>query len=166
MQGDINFGSRRGRVMRSKIQKRIKCRSRVRVQKCFTQPRLAGFVNGEVLPFVSGITETCFPVPRLEIIAKFSHLTTQAYIEELVPVGELFMPGTGVINPAKDDSGSYRETASIGKKIWNSRVGDRERIKRILDWHTDTVGTKTYVGAWFLERIGGKRHRRQRRIEK
>ena len=123
--------------MGSEIQERIKRRSWVRIQKCFPQSRLAGFADGQILALVPGITKTQLPVPSLEIIAKFPHFATQAYVEELVPVSELFVSRTGVVNTAKRNSGSYRETASVGKKIWNSRIRDGERIKRILDWHTD-----------------------------
>ena len=76
------------------------------------------------------------------------------------------MSRTGVVNAAKRNPGSYGETASVGKEIWNSRIRDCERIKRILDWHTDADGTKAYVSAWDLEWIGRKRHSCQRRIEK
>ena len=87
--------------MGSEIQERIKCRGRVRIQKCFPQPRLAGFADGQILPFVPGITKTQLPVPSLEIIAKFSQFATQANVEQLVPVGELFVSGTGVVNAAE-----------------------------------------------------------------
>ena len=137
MQGDVNSAPGRLGVVGSEIQERIKCRSWVRIQKCVPQSRLADFANGQILPLVPGITKTRFPVPSLEIIAKFSHLTTQANIEQRILVGELFMSGTGVVNAAKPNAGSHRETASVRKEIWNSRIRDRERIKRILDWHTD-----------------------------
>src|SRR5215831_14383017 len=101
MQGNINSLSGRLGVMSIEIQKGIKCRSRVRIQKCFPQSRLASFVDGQILPLIPGITETQLPVPRFEIITKFSHLATQAHVEELVPVSELFMSWTGVVNAAK-----------------------------------------------------------------
>ena len=66
----------------------------------------------------------------------------------------------------KPNSGSYGETASIGKKIWNSRIGDRERIKRILNWHTERARTKGRSRAWGLEWIGDDRHRCAGRIKK
>src|SRR6266487_3303671 len=99
------------RVVGSEIQERIKCRSWVRIQQRFPQSRLADFADGQILPLIPRITKTQLPVPTLEIIAKFSHLTTQAHVEELVPVGELFMSGTGIVNATKPNSGSYRETA-------------------------------------------------------
>ena len=130
MQVDVNSGPGRLGVVGSEIQERIKCRSRVRIQKCFPQSRLAGFADGQVLSFIPGITKTQLPVPRLEIIAKFSHLAAQTNIEQIIVVSELFVSRTGVVNAAKPNSSSYRKTASIGKEIWNSRIGDGERIKR------------------------------------
>ena len=47
------------------------------------------------------------------------------------------MSGTGVVNAAKPNPSSDWKTASVRKEIWNSRIRDRERIKRILDWHAD-----------------------------
>src|SRR5439155_1574098 len=64
------------------IQERIKCGSWVGIQKCFPQSRLAGFANGQVLPIIPGIPKTELPVPRLEIMAKFSHLTTQPHVKQ------------------------------------------------------------------------------------
>ena len=132
MQVDVNPRSGRLGVVGREIQERIKCRGRVRIQKCFPQSRLADFADGQILPFVPGITETQLPVPSLEIIAKFSHLTTQPNVEKGIPVGELFMSGTGVVNAAKPNPCSDRETGAVRKEIWNSRIRDRERIKRIL----------------------------------
>src|SRR5262249_43090030 len=82
MQGDVNSGPCCLGVMGSEIQERIKCRSWVRIQKCFPQTLLAGFVDGQVLPFVPRITETKLPVPSLEIIAKLTHLALQTNIKE------------------------------------------------------------------------------------
>ena len=82
----------------------------------FPQSRLADFADGQILPLVPGITKTQLPVPSLEIIAKFSHLATQPDVEQRIPVGELFMSRTGVVNAAKPNPGSHRETASVGKK--------------------------------------------------
>ena len=132
MQGDINSGSGRLGVVSSEIQERIKRRGRVRIQQRFPQSRLADLANGQILPLVPGVTETRFPVPSLEIIAKFSHLTPQANIEEMILVGELLTSGPGVVNAAKPNPGSHRETGLRWKEICNSRIRDRERIKRIL----------------------------------
>src|SRR5436190_2915205 len=164
----INVNSRPGRpgVVSSEIQERIKCRSRVCVQKRFPQSRLADFTNGQMLSLVPGITETSFPVPRLEIIAKFPHLAAHTNIEQIIVISELFVSRTGVVNAAKLNSGSYRKTASIGKKTGDGRIGDREWIKRILNWHTEGARTKRPIGSWDLEWIGNNRHRCERRIEK
>src|SRR5690349_11314102 len=118
----VNINSLPGRlgVVRIEIQERIKRRSRVRIQKCFPQSRLADHTDGQILPFVPGITEACFPIPSLEIITKFSHLTTQPNVEKEIPIGELLMSRTGVVSTAESNSGSHREAASIRKEIWNS----------------------------------------------
>src|SRR6266480_619774 len=166
MQVNINFCSGRLGVVGSEIQERIKCRGWIRIQKCFPQSRVAGVADGQILPFVPGITKTQFPVPSLEIIAKFPQPSAQTNIEEIIVVSELFMSGTRVVNAAKLNPRSDRETASVGKKTWNSRIRDSEGIKRVLDWNTDGEATKAYVSAWDLEWIGRKRNRGQRRIEK
>src|SRR5512132_1237361 len=101
MQGDINSASGGRGVVGSEIQERIKCRSRIRIQKSFSQSRLADFADGQILPFVPGITKTQLPVPSLEIIAKFPQLSAQTNIEEIIVVSELFMSWTGVVNAAK-----------------------------------------------------------------
>src|SRR4029450_6655519 len=167
MQGDINSLPGPLGVVGSKIQERIKRRRWVRIQQRFPQPSLTSFADGQILPLVSGITKTQLPVPSLEIIAKFPHLTTQPDVEQIIVVSEPFMSGTGVINATKPNAGSDRETASVGKEIWNSRISDCERIPRVHDWHTYRVGgTKAYVRAWDLEWVGLKRHSCQGRIEK
>src|SRR6476659_1523426 len=166
MKGDINSLPGRLGVVSVEIQERIKCRCRVRIQKRFPQSRLTGFADGQVLPFITGITKTELPVPSLEIIAKFSHFATQPHVEQRILVGDLFMSGTGVVNAAKRNSGRYREAAPVTKEVWNSRISDRERIKRIRDWHADAELTKAYVSAWDLERVGRKWHSCRRRIEK
>ena len=66
---------------------RIKRRGRIRIQQRFPQPNLADLAYGQILPLVPGVTKTGFPVPRLEVIAKFSHLTLEPNIKESVPVG-------------------------------------------------------------------------------
>jgi hypothetical protein len=77
------------------------------------------------------------------------------------------MSGTRVVNAAKLNPRRDRETASVGKKTWNSSIRDCEGIKRILDWHTnEKKWTKAYVNAWGLEWVGYKRHSCQGRIEK
>jgi hypothetical protein len=150
----------------SEIQERIKCRCRVRIQQRFPQSGLADFADGQVLPLVPGITEAQFPVPSFEVVAKFSHLTAEPDVEERIPVGELFMSGTGIINATKPNARSDRQTRPIGKEIWNSRISDCERIPRVHDWDTDASGTKAYISAWDLKWIGVKRNSCSRRIEK
>src|SRR6266481_5358951 len=165
MQVDVNSAPGRLGVVGSEIQERIKCGSRVCIQQRLPQSRLADFADGQVLSFISRVTETHFPVPRFEVVAEFSHLTAEPDVEERIPVGELFMSGTAVVNTARCNLDRYGETASVGEKTWNSRIGDGKGIKRILDWHTDAAGTKAYVSAWDLEWIGHKRHSCRGRIE-
>ena len=81
-------------------------------------------------------------------------------------IRELFVSRAGIINAAKLNSGIYGETASIGKKTWNSRIGYREGVKRILKWHTKRARTKRPIRAWDLEWIGNNWHRCGGRIEK
>src|SRR6476646_5311672 len=166
MQGNINSASGRLAVVAKQAKKRIKRRSRIRIQERVPQPRLADLAYRQILPLVQGITKACFPVPSLEIIAKLSHLTAEANVKEGIPVGELFTSLAGVVDAAKLNTCSYRQTASVRKVIWNSRICDRERIERILDWHTDAIRTKAHVEAWDLEWIRHKRHSCQGRIEK
>src|SRR4029450_11100030 len=101
MQGDINSLPGRLGVVSIEIQERIKCRSRIRIQKSFPQSRLADFAHGQVLPLIPRITKTQLPVPSLEIIAKFPQLSAQTNIEKIIVVSELFMSWTGVVNAAK-----------------------------------------------------------------
>src|SRR5262249_28648767 len=140
------------------------------IQECLPQARLAGLAYREVLPLVSRIPETCFPVPRLEIIGNPPHFATQANVEELIPVSELFMPGPGVLNATEADTGrDWEPTGGIiwsrRKEAWNRRVCNGERIERVGKWHTDALRTKEGVGARGFERIRCKRHRCQGRIE-
>ena len=120
--------------MAKKAKERIKRRGRIRIQERVPQSRLAYVAYGQVPPLVPGITETRFPVPSLEIVAKFSHLTLEPDVKETIPVGELFTSGTGIVNTAKPNPGSYGDWDSVNNQ---SRIRDRERIKRIRDWHTD-----------------------------
>ena len=131
--------------MAGEIQERIKCRGRVGIQKRFPQPRLANQADGQVLPLVPGIAETRFPVPVLNN-RQIPHFPTQADIEELIPVGELFVSGPVSLIP-RNQLRSDRETASVRKEIWDRRICDCERIPWIFDWHTDASGTKIYVRA-------------------
>src|SRR5206468_1574425 len=103
------------------------------------QSRFAGLAYGQVLPLVPRVTETQFPVPSLEIIAKFSHLTFEPNVKESIPVSELFVSGTSVVNTAKPNSRSHRDWYSVNNQ---SRISNCERVERILNWHTDTGGTE------------------------
>src|SRR5215831_9547565 len=123
MQGNVNSCPRCSGVVSVKIQKRIKCRSWVRVQKCFPQSGITNCAGRQGLSFVSRVTETHFPVPRLEVIAKFSHLATQTNIEQIIVVGKLIVSGSGIVNGTKPYSRSYREATSIGEKTWDGRIG-------------------------------------------
>src|SRR6266545_8316173 len=107
MQGNIDFLPRRTGVLAEEATERIKRRGRICVQQGIAQPGLAHFANGQVLSLVAGITEAHFPVPRLEVIPKFSHLATQTYIEELVPVSELLASGASVVNAAEPNTSSH-----------------------------------------------------------
>src|SRR5438067_8441780 len=163
MQGDVNSAPGGLGVVGSEIQERIKRRSWIRIQKCFPQSRLADFANGQVLPLVPRITEARFPVPRFEVIAKFSHLATQPHVEERIVVSEFFMSGTSIVNAAIKSPCSHGDWNSVNNQ---SRIRDGEGIKRIRDWHTDAEVAKAYVSAWRLEWIRRKRHRCQRDIQK
>src|SRR4030095_16916569 len=165
MQVNVNSGPSRRRVMSSEIQEWVKRCSRVRVQQCLPQARLASFADGQILSLIAGVTQTQLPVPTLEVISKFAHFAAQANIEQIIMVSKLIVSRTGVVNAAESNSGSYRKAASIRKETWNSRVRDGERIKRILNWHADAGRTKTYVSAWNFEGIRQKWHRCRRRIE-
>ena len=72
-----------------------------------SQTRLADLAQGQILTLVASVAEARFPVPRLEIIAKFSHLTFQSNIEQVIPVGELLTSETGIVDATKPDSSSY-----------------------------------------------------------
>src|SRR5437867_10271363 len=98
MQSHINSLSGPRAVLTEKATERIKCRGRVCIQQGVAQPRLTHFANRDVLSLVARIAETHFPVPRLEVIAKFSHLATQTDVEELIPVSELFTPRAGIVD--------------------------------------------------------------------
>src|SRR5438046_2510792 len=162
MQGDINGSPGVLRVVGSEIQERIKRRGRIRIKQRVPQPGLADLAYGQVLPLVQGVTETGFPVPGLEIIAKFSHLTFQPNVEEIIPVSELFTSGTGVVDAAEPNPRSHGDWDSVNNQ---SIIRDRERIKRIGEWHTDTDWTKDCT-VRVMEWVGAKRHSGQGCIEK
>src|SRR5690242_19958947 len=132
MQSHIDRLSGSRAVLAEKATERIKCRGRIGIQQGVTQPGLAHLANGQVLSLVAGITETHFPIPCLEVIPKFSHLTTQTDVKQLVPVSELLTPWASVVDAAKSNTSSHRDWYSVN---YQSRVANCEGIKRILDWH-------------------------------
>ena len=113
MQGDIDSLPGRLGVVAIEIEERIKCRRWIRIQERIPQPRLADRAYRQILPLVSGITETRFPVPSLEIIAKFAHLTTEPDVEKGIPVGDLVMCGTGIVDAAKENPGVTGDRDSV-----------------------------------------------------
>src|SRR6266568_2851595 len=115
-------------VLAMDTEERIKRRGRVRVQQRVPQSRLADFAYGQVLPLVSGVTETSLPVPSLEVVAKFPHLTAQTDVEKLVPVSEFFVPRTSVVNAAKPNASSHGDGHSVNIQ---SRISNCEGIIRI-----------------------------------
>jgi hypothetical protein len=74
------------------------------------------------------------------------------------------MSWTGVLNAAIPNEFSDRDLLATGS--YPGVVPYGERIKRILDWHTDArISTANPYGlAWLLEHIGQKRHRCEGRI--
>src|SRR6266496_1589451 len=171
MQGDIDSLPGRPRVVSVEIQERIERRGRIGIQQRLPQSRLANLANGQVLPFVPGVTETCLPIPRLKVIGDPPHFTAQSHIKQLVPVSEFFAARTGIVNTTEPHTGRYRETTggilwSRRKEIRNGRICNGERIKRIRDRHTDAIRAKERASESVLERIRRKRHSRQGRIEK
>jgi hypothetical protein len=99
------------------------------------------------------------------MVAEFSHLTLEPNVKESIPVSELFTSRPRIVNTTKPNPSGYGKTAPVRREMWNSRIRDGERIKRILDWHADAELTKGYVSAWLLEWIRRKLHSRQGRIE-
>src|SRR6266513_2995264 len=160
MQCDINSLPGPRGVLGVEIQKRIKCRGRVRVQERITQSGLAYFAYRQVLSLVPRVTETHFPIPRLEVIPKFAHLTAQSDVEELVPVSEFFVPRTSVVNAAKPNASGHRDWHPINNQ---SRISNCEGIERIRDWHTDARRTKERVSGGGGEGIRRSGHSGQRR---
>src|SRR4051812_28368034 len=163
MQSNINCAPRGLAVAAKEAKERIKRRGWVRIQERVSQSGLASFADGQILSLVSGITKASFPVPRLEVVAKFSHPTLDPDVEKTIPVSELLASLTGVVNAAKPNTSSDRDWNPVNNQ---GCVRDRKRIKRILDWHTDARGAKPYVKAWNLEWIRHKRNSRQGRIER
>src|SRR6266516_2134354 len=123
MQGDIDFVPRRRSltVRRAEVQEGVKRCGRIRIQESFSQPRLANDVSRLNFCLVPGITETRFPVPRLEVIAKCSHLTAKSDIEEHI-VTRGGRKSVTHFQSAKFTPGEYRGSG-IGRAVRrNSRV--------------------------------------------
>src|ERR1700693_5649320 len=97
MQGNVNSAPGGRSVLVEKATERIKGGGWICVQQGISQPGLAGFAYRQVLSLVARVTETGFPAPGLKVIRNPSHLTAQADVEELVPVSELFVPWTGIV---------------------------------------------------------------------
>src|ERR1700730_231771 len=150
MQVHISPGYGRIRIATEGAHERIKRRSRVRLQQGVAQTRLADLTQGQVLTLVASVAEAQFPVPRLKVIAKFSHLTFESNIEDVIPVSELLTSDACVLNGTKPDSGSHRRCDTINNQ---SCVSDRERIKRVRDWDTDTGRAKAYAGSGYFKWI-------------
>src|SRR5213078_2654289 len=158
MQVDIRSGYRRIRIATEEADERIEGRSRVRIQQRVSQTRLADLAYGQVLPLVASVAEAQFPVPRLEVIAEFSHLALKSDVEEHIPVGKLLVSGAGVVNATKPDAGCHRDWGSVNNQ---SCISDGKRIKRILNWHADAGRAKPYASSRCLKRIRHKRNSRQ-----
>ena len=163
MQSNINCASGCLAVVAKEAKERIKRRGCVRIQERGSQSGLTSFADGQILSLVSGITKASFPVPGLEIVAKFSHLALEPDVEKTIPVSELLASLTGVVNAAKPNTSSDRDWNPVNNQ---GCVRDRERIKRILDWHTDAGGAKAHVSPWNLEWIRHKRNSCEGCIEK
>ena len=84
MQSNINSADRGLAVATEESQEGIKRCGRIRIQQRFAQARLAHHATRESFLVVPGITKTQFPIPILEVIAKFSHLTAKSGIEQNV----------------------------------------------------------------------------------
>src|SRR5262249_24056547 len=119
----------------------------------------------QVLAFVTCPPETSLPTPRLEIVGNPSHLTSKADIKNVIIVGELFVPWTGVIEASEPITGGHRETRSIRKEIWNRRTCHGERNKRIDGWPVDTGGTESDVRVGPFKWIRRKRNSCRRGIK-
>src|SRR5262249_49573063 len=103
--------------------------------------------------------ETRFPIPILEVIAKLTHLTANSGIKENVTERSLDCSAACVVNGAEVNPGGHR------RAIGQSHIRDRERTKRIRDWHTDALRTKG-IAVWLLEWIGEKPSSRPGSIKK
>ena len=157
MPGNINPAYRGLGIATEDPKEWIEGRSRICIQESIAQARRAGVASehGHIVP---GITKTRFPIPVLEVIAKFSQLAAKSGIEQHIIVGEFNSCHTSVVDAAKADPGVNR------RAIRQTGVRHRKGIKRILDWHTDALRTNWNAGR-IPERIGRKGSSRQGRIK-
>src|SRR5437762_13628720 len=142
LQSNINSASGRLAVVTKEAKERIKRRGRICIQECLAQRRLADVAYRQILPLVPGIAEACFPVPSLEIVAKFSHLTLETDVEQRIPVGELFTSGTDISNIAKPNPRSYSCCDCVNIQ---SRIIYGERIQRLAYCQTHAEVAKPYL---------------------
>src|SRR5438067_2446065 len=170
MQRHISPRNGRACILAMEIQERIKRRGRICIQECVPQARLATLAYRKVLPLVSRVPETQFPVARLEVVTELAHLTPKPEVEQLIPIGEFFVPRAGVVDATETNTGRDWETTgwitwTRRKEVWNRRVCNSKRIERIGKWHTDAGRAKESPRKSAVERIGCKRHRCEGRIE-
>src|SRR6266403_1497479 len=158
MQVDINPVYRRIRIATKLTQERIEGSERVGIQQRVSQTRLADLSQRLVRALVASVAEAQFPVPRLEVIAKFAHFTFQSNVEEVIPVSKLLTSRACVYGTTKPDAGSHRDRNPVKN---HGRIWYCERIKCINNWHADTGGAKPYAASGNLKWIGRKRHSRQ-----
>src|SRR5207247_10198130 len=147
MQGNIDFVPRRrslaGRRSRtscitetygSLIQEGIKSCRRVRIHESLSQSGLADNVSRLNFLLVPGITETRFPVPCLEVIAKFAHLTAKADVKKNIVKGGLRKSVTqcqsAIANAANHRGSCIRRARRQGCLRYRQRIGGS------LKWHT------------------------------
>src|SRR5438094_10385172 len=150
MQVYVSPGYRRIRIAPEEADERIEGCGRIRIQQGVSQTRLADLAYGQVLPLVASVTEAQFPVPSLEVIAEFSHLTLKSDVEEHIPVGKLLVSGAGVVNATKPNTSSHRVWDPVNSQ---SRIYNGERIKRIWNCHADAGGADPYASSRILNCI-------------
>src|SRR2546423_1321580 len=154
MQSNIDPADRGLAVTAAEAQERIKRRSRIRIQQRFAQARLADHTFREIYRFLPRITKTQFPVPCFKVITKFSHLAFKAEVKQHIVFdggrcSVTYFQGT-IFN-----SGGHPNSGKVCAR-WQSCVGNGERIKGVLYWHTDARRTKG-VTVWLLKWIRGER---------
>ena len=101
MQGNIDPANGGLAVATEESQEGIKRCSRIGIQQRFAQARLAHHATKEIFLVIPGITKTQFPIPILEVIAKFSHLTAKSGVEQNVVERSLGCSDACVVNGAK-----------------------------------------------------------------